>query len=29
MADLAVDHDGMVLQYGVIWKVVATSDELS
>ena len=28
-ADLAVDHDGMVLQYGVNWKVVATSGELS
>ena len=27
-ADLAVDDDGMVLQYGVNWKVVATSGEL-
>jgi uncharacterized protein len=28
MADLAVDEDGMVLQYGVNWKAVATSGEL-
>jgi uncharacterized protein len=27
-ADLAVDEDGMVLQYGVNWKAVATSGEL-
>ena len=27
-ADLAVDDDGMVLQYGVNWKAVATSGEL-
>ena len=27
-ADLAVDGDGMVLQYGVNWKAVATSGEL-
>src|SRR3989442_3541888 len=27
-ADLAADDDGMVLQYGVNWKAVATSDEL-
>jgi hypothetical protein len=27
-ADLAVDHDGLVLQYGVNWKAVATSGEL-
>jgi uncharacterized protein len=27
-ADLAVDEDGMVLQYGVSWKAVATSGEL-
>ena len=28
-ADLAVDADGMVLQYGVNWKAVATSGEVS
>jgi len=28
-ADLAVDADGMILQYGVNWKAVATSGELS
>jgi hypothetical protein len=28
-ADLAVDDDGMVLQYGVNWKAVATSGELA
>ena len=28
-ADLAVDDDGMVLQYGVNWKTVATSGELA
>ena len=28
-ADLAVDEDGMVLQYGVNWKAVATSGELA
>ncbi|HKV30479.1 MAG TPA: putative glycolipid-binding domain-containing protein [Candidatus Dormibacteraeota bacterium] len=28
-ADLAVDVDGMVLQYGVNWKAVATSGELA
>ena len=27
-ADLAVDDDGMVLQYGVNWKAVASSGEL-
>jgi uncharacterized protein len=27
-ADLAVDEDGVVLQYGVNWKAVATSGEL-
>jgi hypothetical protein len=27
-ADIAVDDDGMVLQYGVNWKAVATSGEL-
>src|ERR1700731_523679 len=27
-ADLTVDEDGMVLQYGVNWKAVATSGEL-
>ena len=27
-ADLAVDEDGMVLEYGVSWKAVATSGEL-
>ena len=27
-ADLAVDEDGMILQYGVSWKAVATSGEL-
>jgi hypothetical protein len=27
-ADLAVDEDGMVTQYGLNWKVVATSGEL-
>jgi hypothetical protein len=27
-ADLAVDEDGLVLQYGVNWKAVATSGEL-
>ncbi len=27
-ADLAVDEDGMVLQYGLNWKAVATSGEL-
>jgi uncharacterized protein len=27
-ADLAVDEDGMVLQYGVNWKAVATSGEV-
>jgi hypothetical protein len=27
-ADLAVDDDGVVLQYGVNWKAVATSGEL-
>jgi hypothetical protein len=27
-ADLAVDEDGMVLQYGVNWKAVATRGEL-
>ncbi len=27
-ADLAVDQDGMVLQYGVNWNAVATSGEL-
>jgi hypothetical protein len=27
-ADLAVDADGVVLQYGVNWKAVATSGEL-
>src|SRR2546430_12642748 len=27
-ADLAVDEDGIVLQYGVNWKAVATSGEL-
>jgi hypothetical protein len=28
-ADLAVDDDGLVLQYGVNWKAVATSGELA
>jgi hypothetical protein len=28
-ADLAVDKDGLVLQYGVNWKAVATSGELA
>jgi hypothetical protein len=28
-ADLAVDDDGMVLQYGVNWKAVASSGELA
>jgi uncharacterized protein len=28
-ADLAVDDDGVVLQYGVNWKAVATSGELA
>jgi uncharacterized protein len=28
-ADLAVDQDGMVLQYGVNWKAIATSGELA
>ena len=28
-ADLAIDDDGMVLQYGVNWKAVATSGELA
>jgi hypothetical protein len=27
-ADLAVDDDGLVLQYGANWKAVATSGEL-
>src|ERR1700737_1479587 len=27
-ADLAVDEDGMILQYGVSWKAVASSGEL-
>jgi hypothetical protein len=27
-ADLAVDGDGIVLQYGVSWRAVATSGEL-
>jgi hypothetical protein len=27
-ADLTVDDEGMVLQYGVTWKAVATSGEL-
>jgi len=27
-ADLALDQDGMVLQYGVNWNAVATSGEL-
>jgi hypothetical protein len=27
-ADLAVDEEGVVLQYGVNWKAVATSGEL-
>jgi hypothetical protein len=28
-ADLAVDDDGMVLQYGINWRAVATSGELA
>jgi len=28
-ADLAVDQDGVVLEYGVNWKAVATSGELA
>ncbi len=28
-AELVVDDDGMVLQYGVDWKVVAASGDLS
>ena len=28
-ADLAVDDDGMVIQYGVNWKAVATSGALA
>jgi uncharacterized protein len=28
-ADLAVDEDGMILQYGVNWKAVATSGKLA